>query len=131
MDFKINKKRKRLYDINVTPFVDVVLVLLIIFMVTSPLLNSVDVNLPKTSSQLLELKNKPLMLAVNKEGEMFVDEKKIKNLLELKKNLKNYDFKKTQIIIKGDREVDYEKVVDIISLVAKNGFTNVSLLTEK
>lgn len=131
MNFKINKKRKRLYEINVTPFVDVVLVLLIIFMVTSPLLNSVDVNLPKTSSQLLELKNKPLMLAVNKEGEMFVDEKKIKNLLELEKNLKNYDFKKTQIIIKGDREVDYEKVVDIISLVAKNGFTNVSLLTEK
>jgi biopolymer transport protein TolR len=131
MDFKINKKRKRLYDINVTPFVDVVLVLLIIFMVTSPLLNSVDVNLPKTSSQLLELKNKPLMLAVNKEGEMFVDEKKIKTLLELEKNLQKYDFKKTQIIIKGDREVDYEKVVDIISLVAKNGFTNVSLLTEK
>jgi biopolymer transport protein TolR len=65
MDFKINKKRKRLYDINVTPFVDVVLVLLIIFMVTSPLLNSVDVNLPKTSSQLLELKNKPLMLFLN------------------------------------------------------------------
>jgi biopolymer transport protein TolR len=131
MTFKTNKKRKRLYDINVTPFVDVVLVLLIIFMVTSPLLNSVDVNLPKTSSQLLELKNKPLMLAVNKEGEMFVDEKKIKTLLELEKNLKNYDFKKTQIIIKGDREVNYEKVVDIISLVAKNGFTNVSLLTEK
>jgi biopolymer transport protein TolR len=131
MDFKINKKRKRLYDINVTPFVDVVLVLLIIFMVTSPLLNSVDVNLPKTSSQLLELKNKPLMLAVNKEGEMFVDEKKIKTLLELEKNLQKYDFKKTQIIIKGDREVNYEKVVDIISLVAKNGFTNVSLLTEK
>jgi|LakMenE01Jun11ns_1017448.scaffolds.fasta_scaffold9866278_2 biopolymer transport protein TolR len=131
MNFKINKKRKRLYDINVTPFVDVVLVLLIIFMVTSPLLNSVDVNLPKTSSQLLELKNKPLMLAVNKEGEMFVDEKKIKTLLELEKNLQKYDFKKTQIIIKGDREVNYEKVVDIISLVAKNGFTNVSLLTEK
>lgn len=131
MDFKINKKRKRLYDINVTPFVDVVLVLLIIFMVTSPLLNSVDVNLPKTSSQLLELKNKPLMLAVNKEGEIFVDEKKIKTLLELEKNLQKYDFKKTQIIIKGDREVNYEKVVDIISLVAKNGFTNVSLLTEK
>jgi biopolymer transport protein ExbD len=100
-------------------------------MVTSPLLNSVDVNLPKTSSQLLELKNKPLMLAVNKEGEMFVDEKKIKTLLELEKNLQKYDFKKTQIIIKGDREVNYEKVVDIISLVAKNGFTNVSLLTEK
>jgi len=131
MTFKTNKKRKRLYDINVTPFVDVVLVLLIIFMVTSPLLNSVDVNLPKTSSQLLELKNKPLMLAVNKEGEMFVDEKKIKTLLELEKNLQKYDFKKTQIIIKGDREVNYEKVVDIISLVAKNGFTNVSLLTEK
>ena len=119
-------------DINVTPFVDVMLVLLIIFMVTAPLLSSgIKINLPESSSVLKNEKKDPVTVSMNKKGEIFIQKKKftsqqlIQKLKLLKENNKNL-----KIYIKGDKNLDYGKVMDLMSLINKSGFTKVALVTK-
>ena len=119
-------------DINVTPFVDVMLVLLIIFMVTAPLLSSgIKINLPESSSVLKNEKKDPVTVSINNNGEIFIQKKKftsqqlIQKLKLLKKNNKNL-----KIYIKGDKNLDYGKVMDLMSLINKSGFTKVALVTK-
>ncbi len=119
-------------DINVTPFVDVMLVLLIIFMVTAPLLSSgIKINLPESSSVLKNEKKDPVTVSMNKKGEIFIQKKQftsqqlIQKLKLLKKNNKNL-----KIYIKGDKNLDYGKVMDLMSLINKSGFTKVALVTK-
>ena len=85
-------KRKAISEINVTPFVDVMLVLLIIFMVTAPLLTAgIKVNLPESNNKSLSEKNEPVTVSINKKGEIFLQKKKVSEkklmskLFELKK----------------------------------------------
>ena len=119
-------------DINVTPFVDVMLVLLIIFMVTAPLLSSgIKINLPESSSVLKNEKKDPVTVSLNSEGEIFIQKKRftrqqlIQKLKLLKKNNKNL-----KIYIKGDKKLDYGKVMDLMSLINSSGFTKVALVTK-
>ena len=119
-------------DINVTPFVDVMLVLLIIFMVTAPLLSSgIKINLPESSSVLKNEKKDPVTVSINNKGEIFIQKKKftsqqlIQKLKLLKENNKNL-----KIYIKGDKSLDYGKVMDLMSLINKSGFTKVALVTK-
>ncbi len=119
-------------DINVTPFVDVMLVLLIIFMVTAPLLSSgIKINLPESSSVLKNEKKDPVTVSINNNGEIFIQKKKftsqqlIQKLKLLKENNKNL-----KIYIKGDKNLDYGKVMDLMSLINKSGFTKVALVTK-
>ena len=119
-------------DINVTPFVDVMLVLLIIFMVTAPLLSSgIKINLPESSSVLKNEKKDHVTVSMNKKGEIFIQKKQftsqqlIQKLKLLKKNNKNL-----KIYIKGDKNLDYGKVMDLMSLINKSGFTKVALVTK-
>jgi len=119
-------------DINVTPFVDVMLVLLIIFMVTAPLLSSgIKINLPESSSVLKNEKKDPVTVSLNSKGEIFIQKKRftrqqlIQKLKLLKKNNKNL-----KIYIKGDKKLDYGKVMDLMSLINKSGFTKVALVTK-
>ena len=119
-------------DINVTPFVDVMLVLLIIFMVTAPLLTSgIKINHPESSAVLKNEKKDPVTVSINSKGEIFIQKKRfskeqlIKKLSVLKKNNKNL-----KIYIKGDKKLDYGKVMDLMNLINSSGFKKVALVTK-
>ena len=132
MAFKLNRSSKEpMSEINVTPFVDVMLVLLIIFMVTAPLLTSgIKINLPESSSVLKNEKNDPVTVSINSKGEIFLQKKKytkdqlIQKLLLLQKNNKNL-----KIYVKGDKKLNYGKVMDLMSVINKSGFKKVALVT--
>ena len=118
-------------EINVTPFVDVMLVLLIIFMVTAPMMQQgLDVNLPKTASTGVALNEEPFVLTVTKGGKIKAGETevpteglsaKIKAIFETR-NAK-------QIYIQADKEVDYGTVAYVMGEVRMAGITNISLIT--
>ena len=129
---RINKKRQVISEINVTPFVDVMLVLLIIFMVTAPLLTAgVKVNLPESSANVLSEKTEPITISINKKGQVFLQNKKFSNeeliskLIELKKN--NKDLK---IFIRGDKSLNYGKIISIMGDINKAGIKKVALITK-
>ena len=132
MAFKFNRSSKEpMSEINVTPFVDVMLVLLIIFMVTAPLLTSgIKINLPESSSVLKNEKKDPVTVSINSKGEIFIQKKKfskdqlINKLSLLKKNNQNL-----KIYIKGDKKLDYGKVMDLMNLINQSGFKKVALVT--
>ena len=124
--------KKSISEINVTPFVDVMLVLLIIFMVTAPLLTAgIKVNLPESSSILKNEKNDPVTVTMNSNGEIFIQKKKfspdslIKKLSALK--AQNKDLK---IYIKGDKNLNYGKIMNLMAFINKSGFKKVALVTK-
>ena len=136
MSVNLRKNNKRLREpiaeINVTPFVDVMLVLLIIFMVTAPLLTSgIKVNLPESSTKVLSEKKEPVTVTINNKGQIFLQKKKlteeslITKLFELKKQ--NKDLK---IYIKGDKNLNYGEVIKIMGKINKAGFKKVALVTK-
>ena len=106
-------------EINVTPFVDVMLVLLIIFMVTAPLLTvGVQVDLPETSADTLPEENEPLTLTINSKGEIFIQETKVEfNNLIVK-------------ILAVDKAINYGRVLEIMGMLSGSGFTKVALISE-
>jgi len=118
-------------EINVTPFVDVMLVLLVIFMVTAPMMQQgIDVNLPKTSSAGVELNEDPFVLVVDLSGkikisgvtvEMNTLKTKLAAIFESKKN--------KQIYIQADRKVDYGIVAEVMGEARAAGIYNLSLIT--
>ena len=124
--------RKSISEINVTPFVDVMLVLLIIFMVTAPLLTAgIKINLPESASVLKNEKNDPVTVSINSKGEIYIQKKKIspndliKKLVALRGQ--NKDLK---IYIKGDKNLNYGKIMDLMSFINKSGFKKVALVTK-
>ena len=133
MAFKVNRSSKEpMSEINVTPFVDVMLVLLIIFMVTAPLLTTgVKVNLPESSSKVLSEKDKTVTVTINKKKEIFIQKKKltqtemIKKLFELKKQKKEL-----KIYIKGDKDLNYGEIMKVMGNINKAGFKKVALVTK-
>ena len=125
------RNKRTMSEINVTPFVDVMLVLLIIFMVTAPLLTSgIKINLPESTAVLKNEKKDPVTVSINSKGEIFIQKKKfskdqlINKLSLLKKNNQNL-----KIYIKGDKKLDYGKVMDLMNLINQSGFKKVALVT--
>lgn len=119
-------------EINVTPFVDVMLVLLIIFMVTAPLLTvGVNVNLPKTQASAIRDDSEPLVVTLNAKGKIYVQEKEVElekfiPLLEaVSKN--NHDMK---IFIKGDKTLPYQDVMQVMGRMSAAGFEKVALIAD-
>ena len=133
MAFKLNHSSKEpMSEINVTPFVDVMLVLLIIFMVTAPLLTAgIKVNLPESTSILKNEKNDPVTVTINSKGEIFLQKKKFSadGLIKKLKALKSQN-KDLKIYIKGDKKLNYGKVMDLMSFINKSGFKKVALVTK-
>ena len=133
MAFKLNRSSKEpMSEINVTPFVDVMLVLLIIFMVTAPLLTvGVQVDLPETSADSLPEEAEPLTLSINAKGEIYIQEhqvsyqKMIPKLLAIAKNRTD-----TRIYVRGDKTINYGRVLEIMGLLSGSGFTKVALISE-
>jgi biopolymer transport protein TolR len=100
-------------EINVTPLVDVMLVLLIIFMVTAPMLmQGVEVNLPQTTTKNIKTKEEPLMLTVNKEKEIFIEKHRITlDNLEIKIQKIFENRRDKEILLRADKEVPYGFVI--------------------
>ncbi|MEO1205001.1 MAG: protein TolR [Pseudomonadota bacterium] len=128
-------QRAAMSEINVTPFVDVMLVLLIIFMVAAPLLqNGVPIELPKTSGQQLQPdqnQTEPLAISVQANGDVFIGETKVE-LDEVAAKLKAIakNGVDEQIYVRGDQGVSYGVVMRVMGRISAGGFTKVSLVTE-
>ena len=133
MAFKLNRSSKEpMSEINVTPFVDVMLVLLIIFMVTAPLLTvGVQVDLPESNADSLQSDNEPLEVTINSEGEIFIQETKIK-LKELVPKLIAITDNRldTKIYVRGDEIIDYGRVMKVLGELSGSGFSKVALITK-
>ncbi len=119
-------------EINVTPLVDVMLVLLIIFMVTAPMLmQGVEVNLPQTTTKNIKTKEEPLMLTVNKEKEIFIEKHRIKlDNLEIKIQKIFENRRDKEILLRADKEVPYGFVIKVIAKVKQAGIDKLGMVTE-
>lgn len=120
-------------DINVTPFIDVMLVLLIVFMVTAPLLSAgIPVDLPKTEAAAVSEKDdKPLEVALNKKGDIYIGETKVTRAeLLIKLSSITGDDKERRVFIKADQGLSYGKVMEILGSINKAGYRKVALITE-
>lgn len=126
-------RRGLMSDINVTPFVDVMLVLLIIFMVSAPLLvNGVPLDLPKTQAGPVNTDTKPLTVSIDDQGRFAVNEEYYNNADEVIAKLKAVtdtggDASKQRIFVRGAKTVEYQKILDLLATIQKAGFTNVAL----
>jgi biopolymer transport protein TolR len=119
-------------DINVAPFVDVMLVLVIIFMVAAPLLNiGVPVDLPKATVKPLNESQDPLVVTVDGEGNIFIQEAAVPEeaLVPRLRALSqvNADLR---IFVRGDRAINYGRVMQVMGMVSQAGFTKVALVAE-
>ena len=126
------RKTAPMSDINVTPMVDVMLVLLIIFMVTAPLLTvGVPVDLPKTDAAPITGQDEPLVVSVNNQGQIFLQETEIE-LPNLVARLQAITSNKpdTRIFVRGDKSVNYGRVVEVMGTLSSAGFSKVALLAE-
>ena len=121
-----------LAEINVTPMVDVMLVLLVIFMVTAPLLTvGVPLDLPKTSAAQVTQPSEPIVLSLDREGDTFIGNERV-DPTDLKDRLARLaaDDPDRIVYVRGDRTILYAQLMDALGLVNSAGFTKVSLLAE-
>ena len=133
MSFQLNRSSKEpMSEINVPPFVDVMLVLLVIFMVTAPLLTvGVQVDLPESSADSLSEDQEPLTLSINSKGEVFIQEyqvefeKIVPKILAISNNRTD-----TRIYVRGDRSINYGRVLEIMGMLSGAGFSKLALISE-
>ena len=121
-----------LSEINVTPFVDVMLVLLIVFMITAPLLTvGVPVDLPKTKAKSIAESEEPLVISVDAEGLVFIQdtEVEIENLVPRLRAITENKVD-TRIYVRGDKSINYGRVMEVMGSVNVAGFTRVALVAE-
>ncbi len=125
-------RRRAMAEINVTPFVDVMLVLLIVFMVTAPLLTvGVPVDLPKTRAPALGQDREPLSITVKRDGTIYLQKEKILQAALVDKltaiSANGYN---QRIFVRGDTQANYGKVMEVMGLLAASGFTHIGLVTD-
>ncbi|MCG6880805.1 MAG: protein TolR [Deltaproteobacteria bacterium] len=133
MAFNTNGNNRQLMsEINVTPLVDVMLVLLIIFMVAAPMMTQgVDVNLPKTEAKNIKTSDEPLILTVNSKKEIFLESHMIplENLgVKIQKIFENRRNK--EVLLRADKDIPYGFVMNVIASVKKAGIEKLGMVTE-
>ena len=131
-------KKKLLAEINIVPYIDVMLVLLLVFMITTPLLyEGFDIDLPTTEANDVDINKfeEPLMVEINSKGEIRVIQKDNFNQAVSESDLADtiisiYKNKKIdKVYVKGDKNIEYEKVIRLISILNKGGVENIGLIT--
>jgi biopolymer transport protein TolR len=125
-------RRRAMAEINVTPFVDVMLVLLIVFMVTAPLLTvGVPVDLPKTRAPALGQDKEPLSITVSKDGKIYLQKEVVtEDVLVPKLQAISQNGYDQRIFVRGDKTVAYDRVMVVMGLLASAGFTHIGLVTD-
>lgn len=128
------RRRKRsavMSEINVTPMVDVMLVLLIIMMVAAPMLTSgVPVDLPRTAASELPSQTRPITVSVSPEGAIFVDEASVAET-ELVSIMSNLATVEDRIYLRGDTTANYGTVMRVMGMLSAAGYTKIGLVTER
>jgi biopolymer transport protein TolR len=122
-----------LAEINVTPMVDVMLVLLIIFMVTAPLMTSgVTVDLPKTNAQPLNSDSEPVTVSIKADGDIYVADAEVP-LADLVAKLQNIaqNNPERRIFVRGDKDLSYGRIMEVMGTITQGGFSKVALLAEQ
>jgi biopolymer transport protein TolR len=124
--------KKLMADINVTPMVDVMLVLLIIFMVTAPMMTQgVDVNLPKTTTRYMKTQEDPLILTINKKKEILLEthrldleglDAKLQTIVENRKD--------RELLLRADKELPYGFVIEVVAAIKRAGIEKLGMVTE-
>ena len=119
-------------EINITPMVDVMLVLLIIFMVAAPLLTvGVPVDLPKTNAATINDQDEPLVISIAKDGKLYLQDTEIPlDSLVPRLNAITNNKPDTRVYVRGDRAIDYGRVMEVMGTVSAAGFSKVALIAE-
>ncbi len=125
-------RRGMMADINVTPLVDVMLVLLIIFMVTAPMMTQgLEVDLPATTAKALRQKEEPLVISLNKEGDIKLRNVKVSaEYLWEQLNGMSDEEKKNPVYLRADKDVAYGKVVILMADIKRAGFEKLGMITQ-
>lgn len=131
MGFTQRNKHNLVADINVTPLVDVMLVLLIIFMVTAPMMTQgVDVELPETTSATLRQDEDPIVITINKQGEIFLNRVKCdSSLLKQQLSVITETDKQRSVYLKADKEVAYGLVASVMADIKDVGLNKLGMVT--
>ncbi len=127
-----NGRKRLVADINVTPLVDVMLVLLIIFMVTAPMMTQgLDVDLPETTTKSLRQEENPIVVTIDKEGEISLDNFSVSQKVLLQE-LSKYgtEIKEKPIYLKADKSVAYGIVVSVMADIKQAGFDKLGMITQ-
>lgn len=129
---KSNGRKKLVSDINVTPLVDVMLVLLIIFMITAPMMTQgVNVELPETTAKSLRQEDKPVVISVTKEGDISINNIPLVRALLIQELQKKYESNKEQsIFIRADKNALYGSVVTLMADIKSVGFDKIGMITK-
>ena len=125
------KRRPPMADINVTPMVDVMLVLLVIFMVTAPLLTvGVQVDLPKTKAKAIAGSDEPLAVSIDRDGNVYVQDTQMDlNAVVPRLQAISDNNPEVRIFVRGDANVDYGSVMQVMGVLNAAGFSRVALIT--
>lgn len=126
------KRARLMSEINVTPFVDVMLVLLVIFMVTAPLMTTgVQVDLPDSAAPPIDKEEEPLIITLSKKGEIYIQDTKV-NRAQLSAKLKAIAKSKgdSRIFVRGDKALDYGKVMEAVEIITAAGYRKIALITD-
>ena len=126
------KRHKQMSDINVTPFVDVMLVLLVVFMVTAPLLTvGVPIDLPNSKANNLPENDTPLSITINEDGKIYLQDEEVDlNQMVARITVIFENRKEDRIYVHGDQRVNYGRVMEVIGLLNGNGFSRVAMVTD-
>ncbi len=127
-----NGRRGLVSDINVTPLVDVMLVLLIIFMVTAPMMTQgVDIDLPETTAKSLRQKEDPIVVTIDKKGTITLDQVVVsQSLLKQQLSKLSPEQKENPIFLRADKNVSYGKVVTVMADIKSSGFEKLGMITQ-
>ncbi|MDR0753717.1 MAG: protein TolR [Holosporaceae bacterium] len=126
-------QRPLMSDMNVTPMIDVMLVLLVIFMITAPLLTvGVKVDLPNANAPNVGGNETPIIVHINKEGAVFIGEMEVdvKTLSDKLRAITHESVEDTKIFVKGDKMIPYGTIMEIMGRISSSGFKKVVLITE-
>ena len=126
------RKRKLKSDINVVPYIDVMLVLLVIFMITAPLLTvGVPIDLPKTKAEAIQDPDEPLVVSINKEGKIFLQEAELTaDELGPRVAAISNNNPEVKIFIRGDQAVNYGKIAEVLGQLVSAGFRHLALISD-
>jgi biopolymer transport protein ExbD len=133
MDLQFNQKNKFMADINVTPLVDVMLVLLVIFMIAAPLmLNAIKLQVPKTREvNVMNLSSKQVVLSFDLKGNLFLGKKKFPRKILIREIKRQFTKTKNKtLFLRADYQISYGEVAKLMSYLKKGGISTIALVTE-
>ena len=129
IDFKRKRKKELMSEINIIPFTDVVLVILIIFMITTPMLvqSSIKVNLPETALNSPREAAKTIEISIKDNGEIYLNDARMKDVVALRDALSKLPVANSPVVVKGDRTVNYGVVAQVLGTAQKLGAKGLEL----